>query len=278
MKKVSLMLASAMVIFATSCKENKKEAENDMENSTMSEESSAMDDTENGEKEITLSALENSPAYENASLTLITPTEDKVADGKGIDFSFDVQNYELGVQTEGAQERMLANSAKGQHIHFIVDNDPYSAHYEPNFTKDLEPGNHVLVAFLSRSYHEAVKNKNSFVVKKLTVGEAKDDELGNIDISKPQLIYSRPKGTYSGKDTEKVMLDFFLLNTDLSPDGNKVRATINGQEFMIDEWEPKLMEGLPMGENTIKLELFDKEGNLIESPFNPVERTVTLEK
>ena len=106
------MLASAMVIFATSCKENKKEAENDMENSTMSEESSAMDDTENGEKEITLSALENSPAYENASLTLITPTEDKVADGKGIDFSFDVQNYELGVQTEGAQERMLANSAE----------------------------------------------------------------------------------------------------------------------------------------------------------------------
>ena len=36
------------------------------------------------------------------------------------------------------------------------------------------------------------------------------------------------------------------------------------------------MEGLPKGEVTIKLELLDSEGNLVESPFNPVERTVTL--
>jgi hypothetical protein len=120
---------------------------------------------------------------------------------------------------------MLANSGKGQHIHFILDNDPYSAHYEPSFTKDLEPGNHLLVAFLSRSYHESVKNDNSFVAKKLTVGDAQDDELANLDLTKPHLIYSRPKGTYSGEGTDKVMLDFFLLNTDLSADGNKVRAT-----------------------------------------------------
>ncbi|WP_304035299.1 hypothetical protein [Mesonia mobilis] len=275
MKKVSLMLASAMVIFATSCKENKKEAENDTENTEMTEETSEMEEEV---EEITISPLEDSPAYETSSLKLNAPTEDMVADGSQVQFDFEVANYELGVQTEGAKEKMLANSGKGQHIHFILDNDPYSAHYEPSFTKDLEPGNHLLVAFLSRSYHESVKNDNSFVVKKLTVGDAQDDELANLDLTKPHLIYSRPKGTYSGEGTDKVMLDFFLLNTDLSADGNKVRATVNGQEFMIDTWEPKVMEGLPMGENTIKLELLDAEGNLVESPFNPVTRTVTLEK
>tara|TARA_B100001146_G_scaffold93116_1_gene82520 strand:- start:192 stop:800 length:609 start_codon:yes stop_codon:yes gene_type:complete len=46
MKKVSLIIASAMVIFATSCKENKKEAENDMENSEMTEETSEMEEEE----------------------------------------------------------------------------------------------------------------------------------------------------------------------------------------------------------------------------------------
>ncbi|MDE0471265.1 MAG: phosphopeptide-binding protein, partial [Ekhidna sp.] len=57
---------------------------------------------------------------------------------------------------------------------------------------------------------------------------------------------------------------------------NKVKATINGNEFMIEEWVPYYIEGMPMGENTIKLELIDAEGNLIEGPFNVVERTITL--
>jgi len=72
------------------------------------------------------------------------------------------------------------------------------------------------------------------------------------------------------------MLDFFVLNTELSEDGNKVRATINGKEFMITEWAPHIINGLPMGEVTIMLELLDGEGNLIDGPFNKVNRSVTL--
>jgi len=72
------------------------------------------------------------------------------------------------------------------------------------------------------------------------------------------------------------MLDFYLVNTELSPEGNKVRATINGTEFMLDRWMPYIMEGLPMGENTVKLELVDNNGNVLPGPFNSVERTFTL--
>ncbi|WP_373397299.1 hypothetical protein V8V91_22440 [Algoriphagus halophilus] len=127
---------------------------------------------------------------------------------------------------------------------------------------------------MSRSYHESVKNANSFVAKKIVVGDAGDDQ--GVDLEKPTLIYSRPKGEYSGADTENLMLDFFLLNTTLSEDGNKVRATINGQEFMITEWAPYIIKGLPKGEATIKLELLDAEGNMIPGGFNEVTRTVTL--
>lgn len=155
-----------------------------------------------------------------------------------------------------------------------MDNDPYSAHYEPEFKKEVSEGTHYLVAFLSRSYHESVKNANSFVAKKIVVGDAGDDQ--GVDLEKPTLIYSRPKGEYSGADTENLMLDFFLLNTTLSEDGNKVRATINGQEFMITEWAPYIIKGLPKGEATIKLELLDAEGNMIPGGFNEVTRTVTL--
>jgi hypothetical protein len=90
------------------------------------------------------------------------------------------------------------------------------------------------------------------------------------------MFYSRPKGEYTGEETKRVMLDFYLVNTDLSPEGNKVRATVNGTEFMLDRWLPYAIEGLPMGEITIKLELLDSEGKVLPGPYNSVERTITL--
>jgi hypothetical protein len=63
----------------------------------------------------------------------------------------------------------------------------------------------------------------------------------------------------------------------LSPEGNKVRATINGSEFMLDQWLPYMMEGLPAGQNTVKLELVDASGTVIPGPFNSVTRTFTLQ-
>ncbi|MCH1558277.1 MAG: hypothetical protein L7R87_04085, partial [Flavobacteriaceae bacterium] len=92
------------------------------------------------------------------------------------------------------------------------------------------------------------------------------------------LFYSRPKGKYSGNDTKNLLLDFYLVNTEISSTGNKVRATINDLVFLIDEWAPYYIQGLPFGEITIKLELIDSDGNLIKSQFNPSIRTITLEK
>ena len=223
--------------------------------------------------EITLSKVTGSPEYPDASLQMIEPGDDPLDTGT-VSFSFQVGNYELGAQTADAAEKGLANSGKGQHIHLIVDNGPYSAHYEPNFTKEFEEGSYVVLAFLSRSYHESVKNGNAFVVKQITVGNPSEVEA--VDFGAPHMFYSRPKGTYSGEDTKKVLLDFYLLNTELSADGNKVKATINGSEFIIDEWTPYQIEGLPIGEATIKLELIDAAGNPIPGPFNTVERKVTL--
>ena len=219
----------------------------------------------NIETEITIHKVQGSPEYSNAKINL----NDLVAHEDGYEFSFDVEGYELGMQTLKNFDYELANSAKGQHIHFIVNNDPYSAHYEDTFTKKFQESSNVILAFLSRSYHESVKNPNSFVLTQ--VGEDK------IDLNNEFLFYSRPKGTYKGSDTEKLLLDFYLINTVISANGNKVRATIQDKEFIIDEWAPYYIEGLEKGEIKIKLELIDALGNLIDTPFNPSERTVTLE-
>ena len=217
-------------------------------------------------KKITLTKLEGSPPYLNAKISTASIT---LGNENEYSFSFDVSDYELGAQTINNVESQLANSGKGQHIHFIVNNGPYSAHYNNNFKKKLNNENNVILAFLSRSYHESVKNPNAFILTQ--IGENK------IDLNNEFLFYSRPKGTYKGKDTEKLLLDFYLINTTISLEGNKVKATINDTEFIITEWAPYYLQGLPKGEINIKLELINSKGQLVDSPFNPSIRSVTLE-
>ena len=57
-----------------------------------------------------------------------------------------------------------------------------------------------------------------------------------------------------------------------------IQGTRFGQVFLIDEWAPYVIEGLPLGEVTVKLELIDASGAAVPGPFNTVERTVTLEE
>lgn len=259
----STVLFFCVIILLTSCKKESKKETTSTNTKKVSK--------------ITITKLTDSPPYTEAVLQLKEPSETENLKEGNVDFLFEVANYNLGSQTVSPNASMLANSGKGQHIHFILNNQPYSAHYEPNFTKELPNGVHHLVAFLSRSYHESVKNENSVVVKKVVVGKNTEDTIG-IDVNSPTLIYSRPKGTYSGKDTESLLLDFFVLNTTLSETGNKVKATINGEEFLITEWAPQVIKGLPKGDITIELELVDAKGNFIAGPFNKVKRTVTLKE
>ncbi|MEO1231235.1 MAG: hypothetical protein AAFZ18_20255 [Myxococcota bacterium] len=220
---------------------------------------------------IKLSKLDKSPEFPKSRLFLRRPPFDSKIDANQT-FTFEIVNYELGAQT--TKDPFIANSGKGQHIHFIVDNGPYMAKYTPKFEAELGKGSHVVLAFLSRSHHESIKH--GFTLTRLHVDE-KTEEIQELSLdSAPHMFYSRPKGTYTGKDTKRVLLDFFLVGVKLSKEGNKVEATINGQKFMLTEWIPYVIEGLPMGEAKIKLRLVDKKGKTIPGPFNEVERTVTL--
>lgn len=221
-------------------------------------------------KKYTLTPFSESPAYTDAKIEL-----GKYEKGK---FSFNVSGtaYKLGEQTPDAPQKMCANSAKGQHIHLIVDNAPYSAQYTADFNYEIADGKHYMLAFLSRSYHESIKTQEAHILKEVKVVNktisASEDFLG------PMLNYSRPKGTYVGKaNTEKVMLDFYLSNVQIGAN-YYVLAEINGEEHKIEKWQPYYIEGLPMGDNKVKLTLMDQNGVKVNSPRNPVERVFTLKE
>ncbi|WP_426058538.1 hypothetical protein [Hymenobacter sp. B1770] len=225
---------------------------------------------------IRLTPFTDSPRFPEAQMQLRAPMANSTVPSGEVPFSYQITNFQLTKMSGGPHMAQMANSAKGQHIHNIVDNEPYTAHYETSFRKPLADGQHAVLSFLSRSYHESLKHRGAYDLRIINVGSATPTGAPIIDVKAPNLFYSRPKDTYAGADARRVMLDFYLVNTTLEPGGNRVRATINGNEFMIERWVPYQMEGLPAGENTVKLELIDGSGNLLPGAFNSVTRTFTV--
>lgn len=228
--------------------------------------------------DFTVNPLVNpSPEFENAKLGIKSINAVKLGnDSATVTIEYDVKNYELKAQTADATTKGCNNSKDGQHIHFILNNEPYKALYEPKNTFNVAlDQEYYLMSFLSRSYHEALKGKDAAQLVHFTVD--KNAQVKQLDApSAPMLFYSRPKGDYVGKEnTDKVLLDYYIYNP--NPEKNyHVKAKINGNEFDLPTWQPYLIENAPMGDMEVVLELTDDQGAKMEGVNTKISRTATL--
>ena len=115
MKHLKLTVITFALVLASSCKENKKEVEEIEE---------AIEEVDVVKSKISVAPLSGSPAYTDAKLMLDTPQTMTIAEVGEVDFDFTLENYNLGDQTDSPNAQRLANSGKGQHIHFILNNQP----------------------------------------------------------------------------------------------------------------------------------------------------------
>lgn len=127
------------------------------------------------------------------------------------------------------------------------------------FEMEFLYGNNVFLAFLTDKNNIAIKSDKGSVLKNATVGNV--DNL--FDMDQPHLFYYQPQ-----ENTVNPILDFYLVNTTISGNGNKIKVTINQTDFIIEKWAAYQIEGLSQPTNTIRIQLLDKEGNLIDGPFN----------
>jgi len=206
---------------------------------------------------------------------------------------------------------------KGNHIHVILDNEPYEAYYEldqPFELRNVVAGKHTLRVFPSRPWHESYKNDGAFRMVTFTVkaggdaskptttkagqtmannnssGNAQPREgkdvtastAGDVDPTKPLLTYSRPKGEYNGPDADPIMMDFWLSNAKLKGDGGeyRVRYIIDDDEpRYVDKWEPVWLSGWLAGKHTVRLELLGADENPVKNgDFNVTTREITIVK
>jgi hypothetical protein len=227
---------------------------------------------------VNLIPVVGSPEFEQAELSLRNASAISIGkDSTKVAFAFDVKNYNLKNQTSDAAGKRCNNSDKGQHIHFILDNKPYNALYEPKHEVSLPKNSeHYLMCFLARSYHESIKTKGAAFVYHFKI-----DEYGKLvkleEPKTPMLFYSRPKGDYLGADSSNLLFDFYVWNATLGAD-YKVKAQIknqsNGQskDLTIDNWQALFIEHLGTGKSSISISLVDKEGKAVEGPMTNATR------
>lgn len=234
------------------------------------------DTVETSAQNIEVNQVAHSKQFPGAELQIASITAEKSGtDSALLTVRYTVNNFTLTEHTEDSNAVHMANSAEGQHIHFILNNTPYIALYKPENSVMVKLGSeHSLMSFLSRSYHESIKEPSAFVLKHFRVED--DGRVTELESPKePAIFYSRPKGEYSGKDTENILLDFYLANTDLD-DGHKIEAKVNDSTFVLDSWSPYEIKNAPKGELKVQLTLLDKDGNALSGENQSITRTVTL--
>lgn len=241
-----------------------------------------------------------------------TPTLTIVEPKEGLTVTSSTVKVKLIISGDlkGYMPQMDPATKMGNHIHVILDNQPYEAYYNLDNEFELRnviDGEHTLRVFASRPWHESYKNEGSFQMVRFIVKngggdatkptttnngstmasptpEGKDMQnstAGAVDPKKPLLTYSRPKGEYKGADADAIMIDFWLDNAKLKGDGGqyRVRYTIGNVGLYIDKWEPIWLSGLPAGTLSIKLELVDQADLVVENGgYNSTTREITVVK
>ena len=203
---------------------------------------------------------------------------------------------QLSGDLKGYKPMMDEATHTGNHIHVILDNQPYEAYYnldQPFELRNLADGEHTLRVFPSQPWHESYKNDGAFQLVKFTVKnggadttqpattnsgqqmsnansnanaapkatpegkEMQQTNAGSIDPKKPLLTYSRPKGEYKNADADAVMIDFWLTGGKLKDDGGEYRV-----RYTVDNGDAKYI---------------DKWGPIWLSGFTAGKHTVRLE-
>ena len=315
MTRTNLLLLIIVAAFAAACGPAVSELKNTSNSNSGAEATPApqtLSVVERPQKIKDMMAARGEQDAAKPTLKIVEPKADSTVASSTVKVKLDISG-----DLKGYKPHMDMETKMGNHIHVILDNQPYEAYYnlDQEFElRNVSDGEHTLRVFASRPWHESYKNEGSFQMVKFSVknGNAdvnkpvttnsgntmsnananaaptpegkdmKESTAGAVDAKKPLLTYSRPKGEYKGADADAIMIDFWLANAKLSGEGGeyKVRYSVDGGDAkFIEKWEPIWLSGWTAGKHTIKLELVDKEGNVVDNGgHNSTTREITVTK
>jgi hypothetical protein len=228
--------------------------------------------SENGTKKSTADSLDVNTVAVKGEIKIIEPAADKevvVLKKEGITLTEIKSNnnseatIELNTKQFTEGENHLSFSVTGVQdysISYLANNYSLTQFSSDIFNVELMYGNNVFLAFLTNKNDISIKTNKGCVLKNAVLGA---DSKSLFDMNQPHLFYYLPQ-----TETNEPILDFYLVNTSISETGNKVKATINGIEFILSKWAAYKISGLKKQDNSVRIQLLDKNENLIDGPFN----------
>jgi hypothetical protein len=143
---------------------------------------------------------------------------------------------ELGGDLKRYSTGMDANTHTGNHIHVILDNQPYEAYYDLGREFELRnvaDGEHTLRVFPSRPWHESYKNEGAFQMVSFTV------KGGKADPSKPTTANGNTIANAANTNANAAPA------TGPTPEGKDMKQSTAG---IVDATRPLLTYSRPKGE------------------------------
>ena len=213
--------------------------------------------------------------WRDVHLTVLFPREGQVVMPGKVFVRLRLRGYRLPGKTP-------APGQEAPNLQLVLDNGAYKTAYDaraPFDLGELAQGPHTLRVFPARPWHESLKScaRTCFRTVRFWVG-GKSREADWFDPRQPLLTWSRPKGEYEGEQARRILLDFYLTGTRLSPTGDQVKFLLDGKEQEpFTRWMPRWVEGLSPGEHSFKLILVNSKGEPLQNGGgNLLERRIAV--
>lgn len=244
------------------------------------------------ESNIELVPVARTPESSTIALKIAIPKPGQVV-GNPVWIQFRIDGFALGAASQFERASEVVETKMGQTVHVVIDDEPYFPINEPaldpfNENGDyydmsykfkvpfqLSSGAHTIRMFPARSFGESLKGDKTFTAMNFYVGSEKGSS--KVDLSAPYLTYNEPSDKMPLKADKPILLDFYVCNAELSPNGYKVRLIINEKDKIdLTTWQPYYIYGLKKGRHTIRLQLLDPENKIVPGSFNDVKQTIKV--
>lgn len=184
------------------------------------------------------------------TLKIVEPKDGATLTGSTVKLKLDISG-----DLKGYEPHKDPATNMGNHIHVILDNEPYEAYYnlhESFELRNVSEGPHTVRVFASRPWHESYKNDGSFQMVSFTV-------KGGGDASKPTTTNSGEKMADQSGANKKVIMP---VNPQANANSNKPAEgsttpvpTPEGKDYAqkgtggsVDRAKPLLTYSRPKGE------------------------------
>ena len=212
-------------------------------------------------------------------LRITSPAEGALVPAGPWQLGLDLEHWPLATDPElglGAHLVVQVDDGPGLRIGDWSQGDAGSGRLELAMAP-LAPGSHRITAYAALPWGEAVKLPGASAQR--LVQRVAANPLSQPAAGSPQLLAVSPDGLSA---SEPVLIDWLLRDAPLQGlrEGDarwRLRISVNGDSFLVDQNTPLWLRGLKSGSNALLLELLDGLGEPLNPPFNSLVREAVIQ-